>query len=851
MSDSLEVSNAKSQKKRNTELVNPEIFMRLKQTYTDKFNKSPSELLKQLDKAFSDDNTLPRQKDGSGGVIADRLVRNFFSANEPPSASPRTLNYLCKVMLGYASYGDAVRSLEAKDEEVHPKPDLAKGFDMGEKIDLTDTWLEPYRENVKGRWKEIKVLDMEEALLLEDIYAGTYFLKSIKGRRKLEYEDLVIESFDKADVSGRTKVDDDLEERVDGLEKLKEKSKLIILGSGGSGKTAFLKYLVLRYLDPQAAFDDFGVSLISVYIPLKVWAKEIVGSNIVEVIVQIFRQDIPDLSAEIPNIIEKMLKAGQFLILFDALDESGQQIEEVGKAIREFTDKYFYNRVVLTSRLQTTERQFDNFTEVEIASFTEEQVEKFAEKWFTVRDKPKLGKRFLEQRNANPAIFNLSANPLSLTYLCLVFRENLGFPKNKSGIYENVVDIFLQKWDASRDIEYRDRTPVEDRLSSARKRLLFRQIAYQGMIKEPQQFIWEEQDLKLQIRRFMERVSTTKVNEIDEDTDLVLKVVIRDHGLLVPHSQSLYGFPYRTFQEYFAAKDIEQKSNKDSSFLQGIIRQHLTDQEWKNVFLMVAELTEDADEMFRFIFDYVNNLVSENETIQKMLTWLHKITQDFGVDSSSWRALMIAIDLDTDLYISHEIEIEKFSAQQTPVVMKSFNKYRNKIIPNNSKLISSLYLIVAHTFAIDKANGEAPTLKNSSEYMKALLVVDKNTTTEQQIALAIDEAKESGDIDPDFLDNLMSLQTELPSETDTKEIWLSWSEDLRKLLLTHLDLGHRVKFSKEDEKVLEDYLYANNLLVKCLTGDSLSTRSLRENIFDHILLPTDFIPDDLKLNSYS
>jgi hypothetical protein len=476
-------------------------------------------------------------------------------------------------------------------------------------------------------------------------------------------------------------------------------------------------------------------------------------------------------------------------------------------------------------------------------------------KWFKARMKPgiepELWKEFLSKLRNYPAISKLSENPLLLTYLCLIFKDNYDFPKNESGIFREVVDLFLRKWDASRGIA---RIPVANKLDSARKFLLFREIAYQGMTQETPQFIWKENDLRSQIRRFMDKLSIVKEEEVDQDTELVLKVVIRDHGLLVPASRHLYQFPYRSFQYFFAAKDVCGKINNNFSFLQEIISRYLTDREWKNVFLMVAELTEDSegsDKMFRLIFEYVNNLVAENETIQKMLIWLHKITQDFGVDSSSWRALMIAIDLDTDLYISHDIKIEKFDAQQTPVVMKSFNKDRNKIIPNNSKLISSLYLIVAHTFAIDRADGKDPTLKNSTDSMKKILVVDENTTTEQQIALAINEAKEIGDIDPNFLDNLMSLQTELPSEDDTQEIWMSWSERLRKLLLTHLDLGHRVKFSKEDEKVLEDYLYANNLLVKCLAGDSLSTRSLRENIFDHILLPTDSIPDDLKLNSHS
>ncbi len=858
MSVSLEVNDTKSQNKRT---VNPEIFMRLKLAYADNFNESPSELLKQLDKVFSDEKTSPRQKDGSGGVIADRTIRNFFSADEPPTALTKTLNYLCKLMLG-CSYREALSSLEAKDGESSPKSNMSKLADLKEvnlqeNVDLWGDWLEAYRKKVREWWGEIKVLDMEEALPLESIYAGTYFLMSIKGRRQLEYEDLFVHSFDKPSTTLQEyKCDEDKEERVSGLEKVKEKSKLIVLGSGGSGKTAFLKHLALRYLDPQVAFDDFDVPLIPVYIPLKVWAKEIVSDQITTVITGIFKEGIPDSShvtKEIQNIIERLLKDGQFLILFDALDESGQHIDEVGRVIRDFTNKYSKNRVVLTSRLKTTEQQFDKFTEVEIASFTEDQVEDFAEKWFTVRKKPKLGQRFLEQRKANSAIFNLSANPLSLTYLCLVFRDNLGFPKNKSGIYENVVDIFLRKWDASRDID--DRIPVADRLSSGRKFLLFRQIAYQGMVQKPPQFIWKEQDLKTQIRRFMEKVSTTREEEIDQDTNLVLQVVIRDHGLLVPQSRSLYGFPYRTFQEYFTAKDVCGRSNNDSSFLEKIVSEYLINREWKNVFLMTAELIEDTDEMFRLVFHYANALVSKSEVLQKMLIWLNQITQTLEVDSSSWRALLLAIDLDTDLYIKHDhdIRIEKFYAQQIPVVMKAFNQERNKIIPNNPKLISALYLIVAHTFAFDKAHGhgEECSLKDSTEYMKKILVVDEYTTTEQQIELAITEAKDIKDLPSVLIDELQFLRKTQPLDSDPQEKWWVWSERLRWILLKHLNIGHRVGFCEEDKQALEDYLYANNILVRCLAGESFSTRSIREKIFDHILLPIDSIPDDLKLTSHS
>jgi len=855
MSISLELENATSPNDRSTEnsdktnkAVNTEIFERLKQIYADKFDNSPTKLRKKLDEVFFDE--IKRAKDGSGTLISDKTIRNFFATNKPPTPSTTTINYLCKVLLGYGSYGEAVRSLEFKQIETPQtdaiKVDTIKFDEPTEKLNLTID-LEPYRKKVKEKWSTVKVLDMSEAISLEKIYSDTYFLKSVKGKRQLEYEDIL------SDFVGAIESQsiNDLEERISALKKVKECHKLTILGHGGFGKTLFLKHLALRYLDPQIAIEDFGEALVPVYMPLKVWANEIAKSGLLNAIAELFREDITDsmpIAAELQSVIETMLKEGKFLILLDAIDESGKDLTSVCGAIRQFEEKYHRNRIVLTCRIDTIECQFERFEEVEIASFTEEQVTNFATKWFELRGKPKLGERFLEQIRANPTILSMTINPLSLTYLCLIFRDNLGFPKNRSGIYENVVNIFLLKWDASRDID--DRIPVPDKLSNERKKLLFREIAYKGMTEDPPRFLWEARSLKMQIRQFMEKVSTTKLEEIEDHSEFVLRMVIREHGLLVPQTRSLYAFPYLTFQEYFTAKEVIGMMAKRPLILKETISRYLTDNKWESVFLMIAELLEDADEFFKLIFEAVNALIANSEALQKMLTWLHSITKSLEIDSSSWRALCLAIDLDTDLYIKRTIPITRNHAQDIPIGMRTFNIERNKIVFKHPKFVVALYLIIAHAYATDKAEGKDPKLNKSSDYIKRILKITDNTTVERKLRLAIQKAKTIEDIDSVFMKDLGNLSLNQPSDLESKEIWQQWADSFRQLMLTHLNIGHQVEFSEQDQQLLSDYLYANNLLLKCISGDSLSTRSLREDILDHMLLPIADVPNYLKTDSH-
>jgi hypothetical protein len=64
-------------------------------------------------------------------------------------------------------------------------------------------------------------------------------------------------------------------------------------------------------------------------------------------------------------------------------------------------------------------------------------------------------------------------------------------------------------------------------------------------------------------------------------------------------------------------------------------------------------------------------------------------------------------------------------------------------------------------------------------------------------------------------------------------------------MLKRFDIGHQVVLNDEDKTILEDYIYGNNLLLKCMLGENVSTPTLREAIFDHLLLPESEVPQNL------
>ena len=614
----------------------------------------------------------------------------------------------------------------------------------------------------------------------------------------------------------------------------------------------------LRYLDRNTSIQDFSKWHIPIYIALKVLGETIDQFGLRSIIIERFKEVFEDAQ------LENMLRKGQFLILLDALDEY-TDIPSLCKKIEEFFEKYSENRFVITTRLGIPEGKIEDFDEVRIADFSQKQISDFVENWFKATkekdiefgddddwDTQKESSRFLKELKKNKSISAISVNPLMLTYLCIRFKEEFGFPKNARDLLKDVVDILLRRWDATRRIK---RIPDGvDRLSDARKIEMFGQIAYHGLTKDPdRQLLWQEEKLKSEISDFLKKVSTIGANEIDDSTKLLLNIVIKDHGLLVPQTSRLYSFPHLTFQEYFVADYICRNLSSNGSIVSETLQKYLFDRQWEEVFLMLAEKLNNTDELFKQMFWHINSLTSGSEEIQKMLQWMRTFTQALKVDSSAWRTFLLAIDLETEAYIKrHSIDITFTHAQELSNQSVIFNQKRNRITPNQPKLIVALYMVIIHALVTDQiaeiredANKSNPTLKKgASSFARAELMISQETNIKQELDLAIAQAAKIDDT-TNLKRDLENLRREMPSDI-CSPLWQSWGDKVLGLMRDRFDIGKQVEFTKDDQKALEDYIYGNNLLLKCILGENVSSPELRENIFDNMLLPIYVVPKDLQ-----
>ncbi|WP_051470050.1 NACHT domain-containing protein [Fischerella sp. PCC 9605] len=811
--------------------VEPKIFDLMKRAYSQKFGSSAKQLSRALQKRFKD-----KLEDARGqNIISEKTIYNFFNDNKQTKRNEQYVNYLCAVLLEYNSYQEALQALEESEQG---NSDLDKK--ATEEINIQEDWLDQYREYIERKCGTIQVLDMTEPVLLDSIYTPVNISENIRGRERRSIDELLVTLLEpelEADKSyDFRRLSFKLEEKVtDGLEAVKHNKRLIVFGHPGKGKTTLLKYLALYYLQNYSEED----LVVPVYISLRTFAENKELPSLSDAITREFAACISDAD-QLNKVVQNLLKQGKCLILLDGLDEILQaDTKRVYQNIDEIVEKYPNNHFVITCRIAASEYIPLGFKKVEIASFDKNQVIKFVHNWFSNRDEHKVGDKLLEKLENNQSVKELAKTPLLLTILCWVFEDSNNFPKNRNELYSEAVDTLLRRWDASRRIE-RDPIYKDEKLSRPRKINMFSKIAYDGFKQKPRKVFWKKRELEEQICSYIKNIPGVEKETLDIDSQAVLKRLEANHGLLIEAANGVYSFSHLTFQEYFTAEYIVE--SRDNCILNEIILQHLTNPQWREVFLLIAERLENADEFFKLIFNRCNELV-KSEPLQKMLTWLDKITTESGVSSSSWRALYLTIDIDVDLYISNDLKVHRTLAETLSTQLRTYNIERNKTIPTNPKCSLEMSLVVVHILASDYASSLHSAMESYSQFVRERLKLTDDSSIESKLENAISLAKTINATE--LANELIALQKNLPSNYDISELSV-WAENLRQVMLKYLDIGYQVTLSEEDTQALQQYLYVNNLLIECIRGDNYSSANLREQIIEHMLLPSDRISSELR-----
>ena len=462
-----------------------------------------------------------------------------------------------------------------------------------------------YALKLEEQYGMIRILGMDRPISLRDIYVNVDVLEKITERQRISIEalerffdrDRRTFGFKRETISGSTAVD-----RFD---------KFMVLGKPGAGKTTFLKHTMFQSLDGHTKCKR-----IPIFISLKDFSDS--GKSIIDYIVDEFSIcDCPDARL----FVLRALTQGKCQLLFDGLDEvSTKQEDFVIRELQNFSRKYSSNQFIISCRIAAYSHWFDAFTDIEIADFTDAQIKKFISNWFA--DESGTADQCWHQLSLDPPTKELATVPLLLTLLCLAFNETMEFPPNRVDLYGEAVDALLKKWDTSRRIK---RSQIYKHLSVKRKEFLLSRIAAETF-EEGRYFI-PQRTLEGYIADFIQNLPASSEDELETDSEAVLKAIETQHGILVKRARCIYSFSHLTLQEYFTAQYIVEHANEGT--LERLVSHHLYDDRWREVFLLTAGMLQTADGFLQLIKGNIDEAAKENG-LDALFDNLHQVTKQVG-----------------------------------------------------------------------------------------------------------------------------------------------------------------------------------------------------------------------------
>ncbi|MEO0539090.1 MAG: NACHT domain-containing NTPase [Cyanobacteria bacterium P01_A01_bin.123] len=638
-------------------------------------------------------------------------------------------------------------------------------------------------EDIQERCGTMRVLDMNQPIGLGDIYTDVNILEKVIGRQRKEIEELLqdfgLENFN------RFTLGEIQHKRVPGLDAVERNPKLMILGKPGAGKTTFLKRL--------ATLCNLG-GLQSHHVPVFVTIKDFAEANNNPNLLTYITQQWSACGVQNTKIAAFLISQGHALVLLDGLDELKEKDHDrILREIQSFTSQFRTCQFVMTCRIAAQEYTFEQFTEVEVADFNDDQISEFAAKWFKAKEDPVKAKTFIEKLEDNQPIKELSTNPLLLTLLCLVFGEAADFPRNRSELYKEGLDVLLKKWDVKRNIE---RYQVYKKLSFKRKEDLLSQLALDMF--ERGDYFFKQKTVEAQITQYIQNLpdAETDPDALQLDSEAVLKSIEAQHGLLVERARGIYSFSHLTFQEYFTARRIANSpAVKALESLQNLAS-HITDKRWREVLLLTVGMLSDADDLLEFMKAQVDSLLAEDEQLQMFLNW--------GKEKSISLNVTYKIAAVRAFYFDRALD-------------RAFIRTRDH------DRIRGLDLTLARALDHSLDHGRTCALDLVFSFDR-LLVNPSGLALEQ----AIYRLKDNPSHQKSYFDE-MTQWWHL-----NESVWIG---ELDAVMVEHRNIGHDWHFSVTQLDKLLQYYEANKLLVACLNSDCYVTRPVRKKIEDTLLLP--------------
>jgi NACHT domain-containing protein len=373
-----------------------------------------------------------------------------------------------------------------------------------------------------------------------------------------------------------------------------------VVGAPGSGKTTLLRHTARQLC--RASRGRRRTVPILLYLRDHVAA---IRSNPKIPLAALHRDTLDCGLSEPAGWFEQKLRAGDCVVLLDGLDEVAQQEDrrEVADWVERQIKQHPKNDYVITSRPHAyRSARINGATVLQVRSFTDEQVAHFIRGWYLAVEMGETGETvgrrkagtvdaavrkrakhktddLLDRLSRAPGLYDLTVNPLLLTMIINVHREQLTLPGSRAHLYDEICQAMLGRQQEVKKL------PIE--LGGKEKELLLSGLAFTMMQRRVRDL--PHTAVLTEIRTALRHTSTTLTAE-DFLTD------VKSDGLLIERENEQYSFVHHTFQEYLAANHIRDAGRPQ------ILANSVDDDWWKETTLLYAARS-DIDPIIKACLD--------------------------------------------------------------------------------------------------------------------------------------------------------------------------------------------------------------------------------------------------------
>ena len=292
------------------------------------------------------------------------------------------------------------------------------------------------------------------------------------------------------------------------------------------------------------------------------------------------------------------------------------------------------------------------------------------------------------------------------------------------------------------------------------------------------------------------------------DGRAVIRAVEEQHGVLVSRADDIYSFSHLTLQEFLTAKHIVDNGLE----IEELVTNHLCDRRWREVFLILAGLRR-ADDLLLKMEKAIHSLV-DTPKLQNLLTWVEQIT---------------------DLT---EGDIQPLGKRA--IIHANVNAYAYIFVQDYYKgYIYSLTYDLANTYA--NAYGYSYDFALANTYANTDNGYNLTKAVKEFIAYAkwVKKLKIYRNIDySPLINNLEQFKKQIPDKEKPEQVHRAFGKKIIHIWLTAFHLTpKRLDLSKSEVKALENYFYANLLMVECKKAAVRVSRETWSEIESQMLLP--------------